>query len=68
MTTANQINGESLVGVNESKMPRGSFRGELHTSEGEYIANVYVVNHRVIIARPREFWMWGNRRSSLRRL
>ena len=53
MTTANQINGEGLVEVNESKMPRGSFEANF-TTEGEYIANVYVVNHRVIIARPRE--------------
>jgi hypothetical protein len=40
------------------KFPRNSYRGELRThgvNGGQYIARVYVVDHKVFIANPREF-------------
>lgn len=50
-----EITGDSLIAVNDPRMPSGSFKGELRTAKGEFIAYIYVVNHRVIIAMPREF-------------
>ena len=53
-TTATET--RTMIAVNEPRPPKGSYRGELVTSTGRgFIGNVYVIDGRVMIARPREY-------------
>lgn len=51
----NEITAANLEKVNKPRFPRNAYRGELRTSTGSRVANIYVVNHRVFIADPREY-------------